>query len=139
MSGASQTFNLTNTGVASANWSLRSTSVWFSASSSSGTLAPSGGATAVTLTTTPGANSLAVGSYTNTVWFTNQNTSVVQVRSVVLVVQPLLQNGGFETGDFSYWTSSGNFQFCSVSSFSASYVHSGTWGAQMGPSGTLGY
>jgi hypothetical protein len=138
MSGASQTFNLTNTGVASANWSLRSTSVWFSASSSSGTLAPSGGATAVTLTTTPGANSLAVGSYTNTVWFTNQNTSVVQVRSVVLVVQSLLQNGGFEKGDFSSWTTSGNFQFCSVSS-SATYVHSGIWGAEMGPSGTLGY
>jgi len=51
---------------------------------------------------------------------------------------PLVQNGGFETGSFSSWTQSGNTGFTGVTS-SSSYVHSGTYGANFGPSGTLGY
>jgi hypothetical protein len=52
--------------------------------------------------------------------------------------QQLVQNGGFETGDFSDWTSSGSFRFTSVSS-SSPYVHSGIDGAQLGSSGSLGF
>lgn len=47
-------------------------------------------------------------------------------------------NGGFETGDFTGWTTTGNFQYCTVLS-NPLYVHSGTYGAQMGPSGVLSY
>ena len=138
LSGASLNFNLTNIGVPSLNWSLRNTSVWFNASASAGTLAGSGGTAAVNVTLTAAANLLAAGSYTNTVWFTNRNNSVVQPRSVVLNVQPLVSNGGFELGNFTYWTTNGNFQYCAPSS-SATYVHSGTYGAEMGPSGSLSY
>ena len=48
------------------------------------------------------------------------------------------RTAGFELGSFTDWTSSGNFRFCTVASF-APYVHSGTYGAQLGPLGALGF
>src|SRR5208337_1719782 len=59
----------------------------------------------------------------------------------VVVAEPgvqLVQNGGFETGSFSSWAQSGNFVDSSVSS-SSPCVHSGIYGALLGPVGSLGY
>ncbi|SPE60724.1 hypothetical protein SBV1_480007 [Verrucomicrobia bacterium] len=50
----------------------------------------------------------------------------------------LVQNGGFETGDFADWTQSGNANGVSVST-NYLYVHSGQYGPELGPVGTLGY
>lgn len=49
---------------------------------------------------------------------------------------PLLQNGGFESGDFSGWTAGGNFGFCTVNT---NYANAGFYGGQFGPVGSLGY
>jgi hypothetical protein len=57
--------------------------------------------------------------------------------AAVQAAVPLVQNGGFETGSFSPWTLSGNTALSFVNT--APYVHSGTFGAQLGPSGSLGY
>jgi hypothetical protein len=47
-------------------------------------------------------------------------------------------NGGFETGDFSDWQVFGNTSDTLVATRS-SYVHSGHYGVQSGPVGSLGY
>jgi len=138
VAGASQSFALTNASASAINWSLANTSSWVAIAPTGGALAGGGGGATVTVTVTAAANALAIGSYTNNVWFTNMHDGVVQVRPLVVVVQPLVLNGGFETGDFSYWTESGNFTYCSVSTGS-SYVHSGRYGAAMGPGSALGY
>ncbi len=52
--------------------------------------------------------------------------------------QNLVQNGGFESGDFTDWTQSGNLASTLVST-NIVYSHSGTFGAQLGPTGSLGF
>ncbi len=49
----------------------------------------------------------------------------------------LIVNGGFETGDFSGWTLTGNTGFTGVTG--SPYAHSGNYGAYLGPVGSLGY
>jgi hypothetical protein len=49
---------------------------------------------------------------------------------------PLIANGGFETGDFSNWTISGNLGFVKVL---PGFVHTGNFAAANGAVGTLGY
>jgi hypothetical protein len=49
----------------------------------------------------------------------------------------LVVNGGFETGDFTGWSRSGNSGFTSVTS-SSFYVNSGAFGASLGPVGSDG-
>jgi subtilase family serine protease len=134
----SQVFTLTNSGTSTLTWTLSNTSSWLNVSASSGTLA-SDAATNVTVSLTAAANSLAAGTYTANVWFTNNSTGAGFSRQFVLTTtSQLIQNGGFETGTFADWTQSGNTAETSVSS-SSLYVHSGKYGAQLGPSGSLGY
>ena len=67
-----------------------------------------GGSTQVTLRLTPAAPLLPSQVYDATLWFTNQLTGGVQSRAITLLMdQPVIQNGGFETGDATGWQMSG--------------------------------
>ena len=69
----------------------------------------------------------------------NSVTSTGAVFSVyALADTELLQNGGFETGDFSFWNPSGDSGLDTVSTGNLS-VHSGLYGAEMGAIGSPGY
>ncbi|MEI7534134.1 MAG: immunoglobulin domain-containing protein [Verrucomicrobiae bacterium] len=133
----SQTYALTNLGALPLNWGIVNTSAWLTVSSSAGTLA-GGAGTSLAISLNSAANALAVGNYASTVVVTNPGASV-NLNFTLQVRLSLVQNGDFETGNFTGWTQSGNTAFTSVASGNASYVHAGTYGAELGPSGSLGY
>jgi hypothetical protein len=135
----SEIFSLTNSGTAALIWSLSNTALWLNASPAGGTLSPGAPAATVTVSLNAAANSLGASTNTATIWFTNTSTGYVSSRQFTLTISSqLVQNGGFETGSFSSWTQSGNTAYTSVTTASA-FVHSGKYGAELGPSGSLGY
>jgi len=105
---STQTFSLTNTGKTAFNWSLGTTAAWLNVSNSGGALTAGGKATNVTVTLNAAAGLLAPGVYSNELWFTNLSSGLAQVRQFTLQVgRELVQDGGFEAGDYCYWTLSG--------------------------------
>jgi len=106
---STQTLSLTNAGMPAFNWSLGSTSAWLNVSSSNGTLTAGGEAASVSLTLNSAVNLLPAGVYQADLWLTNLNSGHVQARQFTLQVgQELVQDGGFEAGDFCYWTLAGD-------------------------------
>jgi hypothetical protein len=65
-------------------------------------------------------------------------TVTSSVATLTVTLANMVQNGGFELGSFADWTTNGNFEYCYVTA-DAPYVHSGKYGAEVGPSATLGY
>jgi hypothetical protein len=134
----SENLSLTNSGAASLTWALNSASPWLTVTPVGGTLTP-GAASSVSVSLNAAANTLAGGSHTATIWITNLTSGYVASRQFTLTVNSqLVQNPGFETGTLTNWTQSGNTAYTGVTTTSA-YVHSGNYGAELGPSGTLGY
>jgi hypothetical protein len=127
---------LTNTGVTSLNWSLGGAPSWLSAAPTSGTLAAHGAAT-VSLTL-QNAAALPADNYLGVVEITNQTLNRVQMAGINLAVgQSIVQNGGFETGDFTGWTLVGDTKigdliYNEVIYFYNTVVHSGNYGALLG-------
>ena len=141
-----QSFTLTNLGAAVLNWGILNTSLWLSASPEAGSLA--GGALATCkIALSSAAYALATGVYTANVQVTNQGTVTATLPFTLQVGQSLVQNGGFETGDFTDWvlvggTIVGGYLYDGVENASfvspndgASYVHSGNYAAVLGESG----
>jgi hypothetical protein len=143
-SPTSTSLQLTNFGAASLKWSVTSTSSWLQVSSTGGILAGAD-STSVTVGLANAANNLAAGTYSANVMFTNWNSHIAQsVPFTLKVVSSLVQNGGFETGDFTGWTLVGDgtvwqwpfgttiYDAVESSSAYPAVVHSGTYGAFLG-------
>ncbi len=134
---------LTNAGAASLSWSLGGTSFWLAAAPTSGTLAAHG--TATVNLTLQNVVALSTGTYLSGVAITNQALSRVQMVSVsVAAGQSIVQNGGFETGDFTGWTLVGDtvignwvYNIVSTDDYYPGLVHSGYYGAFLGEGGSL--
>ena len=134
------------------NWSLVNSAGWLTVSSTSGTLAP-GAATTVTVNLNSAANSFLIKQVSGNVTFTDLTSGTFQNRQFNLYVG----NGGFETGDFTYWTQVGNIHssfplaaddvdVAGTNALSGvpdeSFVHSGLYGAFLGqtpPDGSLSH
>ena len=139
---ASQSVILSNAQSGVLNWSLNNPSAWFNVSPSSGSLA-SGAQTNVTVTPAPAATNLVDGTYSATLQVTNLASQVVQTVALNLYVsESLVQNGGFETGDFTGWTLNANdggspYNFVASASSGLDFSpHSGTYFAALGEVGT---
>jgi PKD repeat protein len=88
-SPSSVVYTLSNTGVNTLNWTASTTPSWLSLSATSGALA-SGASVNVTASLNANANSLAVGSYSATIGFTNTtNGAGNTTRPVTLSVSQL--------------------------------------------------
>jgi hypothetical protein len=136
------TLQLTNSGATNLSWSLINTSAWFSVSSNAGTLAPGAG-TAVSVNLASLANNATPGSYRSSLIFSNRAGGTRLRTSTLAVGQSAVENGGFETGDFTGWTLVGNstvgqgrqaivYNAVEGSSSGFSVVHSGSYGAFLG-------
>ena len=83
---SSVTYTVTNTGTASMNWTATKVASWVTLSAAGGTLA-AGANTTVTASIGTGANSLAAGSYSDNITFTNtSNGTGNTTRPVSLTV-----------------------------------------------------
>jgi subtilase family serine protease len=135
---SSQSFVLANLSGSAFNWSLIKTSAWLTVSATNGSLA-AGSQTTLTVSLSSSTKTLRAAVYNSSITFTNLSGLVAVVPFTLSIGQPLVLNGGFENGNFSDWTQSGNTDFTTVVGSNPYYVHGGTHGAELGPSGTPGY
>ena len=95
-----QTYTLSNTSSKPLSWSLVNTSSWLTVSATGGTLNRGGPSATVMVSLNPSANSLLITHASGNVTFNNLTAGTTQNRQFELDVG----NGGFETGDLTYWT-----------------------------------
>jgi Pro-kumamolisin, activation domain len=142
---------LTNSGAASLNWSAFAPS-WLTVAPTNGTL-PAKSSALVSVSLNSAINNLLPAAYATNVVFTNLTSGVVQWKTFTLQLgQSLVQNGGFETGDFSQWVFNGDYADSSggflngvvgANTFDdgsgTNWIHSGAFGAAFGEPGQLAY
>jgi hypothetical protein len=141
-SPALQDIILTNASDNALNWGINNTSVWFTVSPTNGSLSP-GSQTSVAFSLTPAVANLPDGFYTAVFQVTNLTSQFVQMATGSVSIG-IIQNGGFETGDFSDWTLAGDPNTSTyfydgvvttntlADGSGASFIHSGSYGAFLG-------
>ena len=150
----SQTFLLTNSGTTALTWSLTTQAAWLSNSADSGTLAGNTFTNVTVSLNTSVAVTMASGVYNTNVTFENTTDGVTQNRlfTLTLVGSQLVQNGGFELGNFTDWTEVsdqynlvGRATSLNIGSrhspdyVGSYYIHSGNYAAFLGEPDSLFY
>jgi hypothetical protein len=144
-SPAAQTFTLTNSGTAALSWAIRNTASWLTVSPNSGTLTHAAPTTTVTVALSPVADDLAAGVYQTGLVLTNLTAGAAQTLQFTLLAgQNIVQNGGFQTGNFSDWTLQGSTADNLVVGTNSQpphpeLIYSGSYGALLGQVGGLAY
>ncbi len=134
----SQSFHLTNDANSSLSWSLGGVPNWLTVSAVNGSFAQPGVGTTIRVAVNDLSSALPTGVTTASLQFTNLISGSVQTRTIsVHVGQDLVQNGGFETGDFSDWLLAGytadTYSFVDDGTVITGLVpHSGSWAATLG-------
>jgi hypothetical protein len=133
----SQNYSLTNLGNSSLIWGVLNAPSWLNASPSGGTLAV-GGSTTMTVSLSAAAAGLGTGVYAANLAVTNPAGLAASLPFTINVGQSSVNNGGFESGNFAGWSlnASSKYDFVTTSS---GLVHSGSYGAALGQTGSLGY
>jgi hypothetical protein len=134
---AEETCQLTNASYAAVSWSVVTNPSWLDVSPTNGVLAPHGAAR-VSCSLNAAATNLPTGAYPASVVFSNITFGAEERLPLLFLVGQLVQNGGFETGDFSDWTLIEDASESLVST-DAIAVHSGTYGVELGEAGDLAY
>jgi hypothetical protein len=133
---------LTNNSGSPLDWSLAATPSWLSVPANHGTLPANGSSNIILKLNAP--ESLPAFEYGASLIITNKTSGRIQLLSASLAVgQSIVQNGGFETGDFTGWTLVGdtvdtNYIYNAAENGNLTgIVHSGISGAFLGEGGFL--
>ena len=105
---SSQTYVLTNTGASALNWTAGKTGNWVGLSATNGTLA-GGGFTNVSVTLN--ASALAMGSYSDTITFSNRTSGSGNLTRSVTLTVTLPCIGFFSLDTDPGWTRQGEWAF----------------------------
>jgi subtilase family serine protease len=145
---ASQTYTLSNSSSAALQWNLVNTTLWLNISATAGTLKPHGTST-FTASLNAAAGQFLIGNYSGNVSIVDVTGGTAQNRQFDLDVG----NGGFESGDFTFWSFSADTNYTFVLAADDSdvagtnalttandwqFVHSGLYGAYLGQTPTNG-
>jgi subtilase family serine protease len=150
-SAIAQTYTLTNAESVSITWYVGALPSWLTASTSGGILAPAQSTSLTISLNTAAAASLPAGTYSTNISITNTPDGITQERffSVTVSSTQLVQNGGFEDGNFTDWSLTGPadvskdnliaspltrsvFPRGTSSVTTAAYIYSGTYSALFG-------
>jgi subtilase family serine protease len=133
----SQNYSLTNLSGSSLIWGVLNAPSWLNVSPSGDALA-GGTSTTMTVSLSAAAASLGTGVYAANLPVTNAAGLAASLSFTINVSQSTVDNGGFESGNFSGWSlnASSKYDFVTTSS---GLVHSGSNGAALGQTGSLGY